>query len=140
MSYDIRVTAHDRYLRIEATGTRSPEASEAFFRRIAEESAAHGLYDILLVLRLEGRLTTFEIYDMIANYREAGFDSRHTIAVVDHNPESRADTRFAEDVGFVRGLRGAAFDSEEEAVLWLLKKRKDDGSSSVSAGSRIPEK
>ncbi|HEY7698770.1 MAG TPA: hypothetical protein VIE88_10170 [Vicinamibacteria bacterium] len=129
MSYDVRVTAHDRYLRIEARGTRSREASEAFFRRIAEESKARGLYDILLVLELEGRLSTFDIDDMVTKYREAGFDSRHTIAVVDKNTESRPDTRFAEDVGYVRGLKGAAFDSEEEALRWLLERRKDSESS-----------
>lgn len=128
MGYDVRVTARDRYLRIEARGTRSREASEAFFRRIAEESAAHGLYDILLVLKLDGRLSTFEIHDMVANYRESGFDSRHTVAVVDENPESRPDTRFAEDVGNVRGLSGAAFDHEEDAIRWLLGRQKNDRS------------
>lgn len=122
MSYDVRVTAHDRYLRIEARGTRSPEASRAFFRRIAEESAAHGLYDILLVLELEGRLSTFEIHDLIAKHRESGFDERHRIAVVDQNPESRPDMSFAEDVGVVRGLQGAAFDNEEDAIRWLLER------------------
>jgi hypothetical protein len=122
MGYDVRVTAHDRYLRMEACGTRSVKDSEALFRRIAEESAAHGRYDILLVLKLEGRLSTFEIEDMVARHREIGFDARHTIAVVDENPESREDTRFAEDVANVRGLRGAAFDTEEEAVRWLLER------------------
>jgi hypothetical protein len=129
MGYDVRVTAHDRYLRIEARGTRSREDSEDFFRRIAEESAARGIYDILLVLKLEGRLSTFEIHDMVAKHRESGFDSRHTIAVVDENPESRPDTRFAEDVGSVRGLRGAAFDNEEDAVQWLLGRQKSEPSS-----------
>lgn len=129
MSYDVHVTAHDRYLRIEATGTRSREASEAFFRRIAEESNVRGLYDILLVLNLEGRLSTFEIHDMVTKHRDVGFDSRHTIAVVDKNTESRPDTRFAEDVGNVRGLKGAAFDSEEDAIRWLLGRRKDGESS-----------
>ncbi len=128
MSYDVRVTKHDRYLRIEARGTRSLEASEAFFRRIAEEAAAHGIYDILLVLNLEGRLSTFEIHDMVAGHRERGFDSRHTIAVVDNNPESREDTRFAENVGAVRGLMGAGFDDEEEAVRWLLSRLGDSSS------------
>jgi hypothetical protein len=125
MTYDVRVTVYDRYIRIEARGTRSREASEVFFRRIAEESAAHGIYDILLVLELEGRLSTFEIEDMVAAHREKGFDSRHTIAVVDRNPESREDTRFAETVGAVRGLMGAAFDDEEEARRWLLSRARD---------------
>jgi hypothetical protein len=125
MSYDVRVTTHERYLRIEARGTRSREASEAFFRRIAEESAAHGIYDVLLVLDLKGRLSTFEIHDMVAGHRERGFDSRHTIAVVDKNPESREDTRFAENVGAVRGLMGAAFDDKEEALRWLLSRQQD---------------
>ncbi len=120
MSYDVRVTVHDRYLRVEASGHRSLEASRALFRRIAEESASHRLYDILLVLKLEGRLSTFEIEDMVARNREAGFDSRHTIAAVDENPESRPDTLFAGDVANVRGLNGALFGSEEEAVRWLL--------------------
>jgi hypothetical protein len=122
MTYDVRVTPHDRYLRIEARGTRSPEDSEAFFRRIAEESATHGIFNILLVLDLEGRLSTFQIEDMVTAYRAMGFDERHVIAVVDRNPESRPDTRFAEDVGSVRGLKGAAFDTEEEAVRWLLER------------------
>jgi hypothetical protein len=130
MGYDVRVTAQDRYLRIEASGHRSRENSEAFFRRIAKESAAHGLYDILLVLKLEGRLSTFEIHDIVAKYRESGFDSRHTIAVVDENPQSRSDMRFAEDVGNVRGLNGAAFANEEDAIRWLLGRRRDEGSSS----------
>jgi hypothetical protein len=128
MSYDVRVTAHDRYLRIEARGTRSLEASEEFFRRIAEEAEAHGIYDVLLVLHLEGRLSTFQIHDMVAGHREKGFDSRHAIAVVDKNPESREDTRFAENVGAVRGLTGAAFDDEEEAVRWLLSRSRDESS------------
>jgi hypothetical protein len=122
MPYDVRVTPREGYLRIEARGVRSREDSEVFFRRIAEESAAHGVYDILLVLKLEGRLSTFQIEDMVSAYRALGFDSRHTIAVVDENPESRPDTRFAEDVGNVRGLKGAAFDTEEEAVQWLLNR------------------
>ena len=132
LSYDVRVTVHDRYVRIEASGSRSLEASEALFRRVAEESAARGLYDILLVLKLEGRLSTFEIHDMVTKHREVGFDSRHTIAVVDENPESRPDTRFAGDVGTVRGLGGAVFESEEEAIRWLLERRKDEGSSPMA--------
>jgi hypothetical protein len=131
MGYDVRVTVHDRYLRIEAFGKRSLGASKALFRRLAEESAAHGIYAILLVLELEGRLSTHDIHDMVAKHREAGFDARHTIAVVDKNPESKPDTRFAEDVGFVRGLRGAAFDSEEEAVRWLVERSKEDHSSEI---------
>jgi hypothetical protein len=122
MGYDVRVTPHDRYLRIEARGTRSLKDSEAFFRRIAEESATHGIFNILLVLDLEGRLSTFQIEDMVTAYRAMGFDERHVIAVVDRNPESRPDTRFAEDVGAVRGLTGAVFDTEEEAVRWLLER------------------
>jgi hypothetical protein len=119
MAYDVRVTVHDGYLRVEASGRRSIEDSRALFRRIAEESASHRLYDILLVLKLEGRLSIFEIEDMVAQHREAGFDSRHTIAAVDENPESRPDIAFAGDVANVRGLKGALFESEEEAVRWL---------------------
>lgn len=120
MAYDVRVTVHDRYLRVEASGRRSIEDSRALFRRIAEESASHRLYDILLVLKLEGRLSTFEIEDMVAQHREAGFDSRHSIAAVDENPESRPDIAFAGDVANVRGLRGALFESEQEALRWLF--------------------
>lgn len=133
MGYDVRVKACDGYLRIEASGKRSLDASKALFRQVAEESAAHGIYDILLVLELEGRLSTYDIHDMVARYREAGFDGRHTIAAVDKNPESKPDTRFAEDVGFVRGLRGAAFDREEDAVEWLVERRKEANSSSIAS-------
>jgi hypothetical protein len=123
MSYDVRVTAHDRYLRVEASGTRDLEASRNLFRRIAEESAAHGIPSILLVLKLEGRLSTLDIDDMVSSHRKFGYDTRHTIAVVDENPESRPDTSFAGDVGAVRGLAGRVFDSEEDAVRWLLDRR-----------------
>lgn len=122
MGYEVRVSVHDRYLRIEASGSRNIDDSRDFFRRIVEESAQHELYDILLVLKLEGRLSTFEIDDMVASYKKVGFDSRHTIAVVDENEESAPDTRFAGDVGIVRGLFGAIFETEEDAVRWLREK------------------
>lgn len=128
MGYEIRVTPYDQYLRIEASGERNRDESLALFRRIAEEANAHGLHDILLVLELRGRLSTFEIYDMVAAHRQFGFDSRHTIAVVDKNPLSRPDTRFAEDVGAVRGLKGAAFEDEEAAIRWILERRAGNGS------------
>jgi hypothetical protein len=123
MSYDVRVTAHDRYLRIEASGSRSREASEALFRSIAEETERHGIYHVLLVLKLQGRLSTLEIDDMVSSHRRVGFDERHAIAVVDENPVSRPDTRFAADVGAVRGLAGEVFENEEDAVRWLLERR-----------------
>ena len=122
MGYEVRVSVHDRYLRIEASGSRNIDDSRVFFRRIVEESAQHELYDILLVLKLEGRLSTFEIDDMVAGYKKVGFGSRHTIAVVDENEESAPDTRFAGDVGIVRGLFGAVFKAEEDAVRWLREK------------------
>ena len=123
MSYDVRVKSHDRYLRIEASGTRSRDASAALFRSIAEETERHGIYDVLLVLKLEGRLSTLEIDDLVSSHRSFGYDRRHTLAVVDENPESRPDTRFAGDVGAVRGLSGAVFESEDDAVRWLLERR-----------------
>ena len=119
MGYEVRVSVHDRYLRIEASGSRNIEDSQDLFRRIAEESAKHELYDILLVLELEGRLPTFKIEDMVASHEKVGFDSRHRIAAVDENEESVPDLRFAEDVATVRGLCGAVFENEEDAVRWL---------------------
>ena len=119
MGYNVRVSVHDRYLRIEASGSRDVEASRELFRRIAEESARHELYDILLVLKLEGRLSTFEIQDVVESYKEAGLDARHRIAAVDENEESAPDLRFAEDIATVRGLKGAVFDREQDAVHWL---------------------
>ncbi len=118
--YQIRVSEHDRYLRFQVSGTRKVEEAENLLRRVAGASAARKLYRVLLVLELGGRFSTFEIHDIVSNYREYGLGPEHKLAVVDKNEESAMDQQFAEDVARTRGLNGASFKNEEDALIWLL--------------------
>jgi len=87
---------------------------------IARESAARHVYKILLVFHVTGRLSTFEIHDVVSKYRECGLGDRHKIAVFDEDRDMVPDQAFAEDVARVRGLDGAVFSTETGALAWLL--------------------
>ena len=120
MAYDISLSAHHDYLRFEASGKRTLEGSEDLGRYAAKVSAERDIYNVLFVLKLPGRLATFELQDLVSRFREFGFGSRHRVAVVDENEDSRPDQDFIEDVVRARGLNSAAFDTESEALRWLL--------------------
>ena len=125
MGYQIQVAKEDGYLRLDVVGKREPHETENLIRRIAKESVTRNLHRILVVLGLTGRLTTFEIHDIASKYREFGLGLEHKLAVVDKNEESAMDQQFAEDVARTRGLNGASFKNEEDALIWLLASSPD---------------
>jgi len=121
LAYDVSLSVHDGYLRVEAFGKRTKEDSEKLALSFAKFSAEHQLHNILLVLNLEGRLDTFEIHDLVSRFRDCGLGASHRIAFIDKHEESKPDQRFMEDVVRTRGLDAAAFETEDDALSWLLR-------------------
>lgn len=119
MAYDIVLSLRDGYVLAEASGKRSMEDSANLARSFAKFADEHGVFNVLLILDLKGRLDEFQMYDLASRFEEYGLDSRFRLAIIDHNEETKPERDFMEDVVVNRGLNARVFDKEDDALAWL---------------------
>lgn len=117
MSFDLKVSEHDGYLRIDSTGEFSLPALFDFISRVKEEAVRTG-YDCVLVnaLDIQGDLTEADRFRAGEKSAEV-FGSKFKIAVV---MPARKITKMAELAASNRGANLLITDSEKEALDWLL--------------------
>jgi hypothetical protein len=124
MSLEINIQEFEDYIRVDVSGsrTRGREMEEAsdLMHRIAEVCRASGIYRILSVSRVTGRIPILDAYQLAGRPEDFGWSRVYKLAVVDLDEESRRVTLFSEDVSVNRGFDAKVFDNEKEAEIWLL--------------------
>jgi hypothetical protein len=124
MPYEASIEVREDHLRVSVTGTRrlGDAASDAgdVGARVVGACREHGIYRVLLLLNLSGRLSAFDSYEMVANARDYGWTHAFRLAIVDSNPRSMVDSEFTETIAVNRAYGVKAFRNEDEALQWLL--------------------
>lgn len=123
MSYQVQFDVIEDYLRVEVSGTRIPgqevEAGIKLWTNIIGFIQSKGLTKILLVLNLDGPLSTMAAYKLANAPQAKGWPKTIRAAVVDLNQGSLKENQFAGAVAYNQGYQIEIFNSEETAVKWL---------------------
>jgi hypothetical protein len=124
MSYDVSITEHKDYLRVQMSGKRNssqePEDSIRAWTQITEACDKANLDRILVVSNITGRLETLAPLDIARSHESFGWSKHFKMAFVSFDEESWNDISFAETVGVNRGFFVKLFDNEQDAKAWLL--------------------
>ncbi|MDX1498322.1 MAG: hypothetical protein R3176_00395 [Woeseiaceae bacterium] len=124
MPYDVTFEVHDEHVRVTVTGTRrqGDAALDAAIvgRKTVQVCEQEDLYRVLVILKLEGRLSAIDSYEMVIGAKDFGWDHRYRLALVDTNEESADDVAFTETVAVNRAYAVKAFTDENRALEWLL--------------------
>lgn len=125
MAYEVKLQAHENYLEFRVFGDRlSGDAvadADLVGQQILEQCRDHGINNILLILELTGAVSAIDIYQIVTNSEQYGWQHHLKMAWVDLNPASHADSQFTETVAVNRAYLVKTFDNEEDAREWLLK-------------------
>jgi hypothetical protein len=108
----------DGYLRILMEGPESFAAATGFWTDLADRCQAEEITRLLIVDRVDGRLTTAELFAL--SKMVAQLFLGRIIAYVDPKEQTRDDNKFGETVILNRGGNVRVFHSEAEAAPWLL--------------------
>lgn len=119
MAYQVAITEERGIVRAEVSGKRDARDSLALWQRLAEECRTRGASAALAVMRLEGRMSTTEMFDLASRLREHGWDPKVPLAIVDTNEPSQSDNEFGATVAANRGLAVRAFTDVRSAEAWL---------------------
>jgi len=124
MPYDAKIQTFEDHIRAHVTGTRVPGQAVADADVVGEELVRlcreKGIYKVLLVLDLAGRLSAIDAYEIVSSSEQYGWSREFKLAFVDLNAESLEDSYFTETVAVNRAYAMSVFDNEEEAKAWLL--------------------
>ena len=124
MSYDARYQVLDDYVRIDVAGQRTPgdvaADSAEVIRHTIELFEEHGLTKCLCVLRLEGPLSALDAFEIVTTSEDMGWQRNYRVAFVELNADALEDTRFTEIVAGNRAYPVRVFETETEAMEWLL--------------------
>lgn len=124
MSYDVAIEMNGDHLRVTVTGIRrqGDAALDAAVvgKKTVEVCEREGIYRVLCVLNLEGRLSAIDSYEMVIGAKDFGWDHGYRLALVETNENSADDVAFTETVAVNRAYAVRAFTDEDEALEWLL--------------------
>lgn len=124
MPYEIDIQLRENYVRAYATGER--KTGDAAFdagnagRHIVEFCQKAGVYRVMVVLNLGGRLSAIDSYEIVDQSKDYGWDHNYRLAFVDTNSESADDVKFTETIAVNRAYSVKQFTDEAKAVDWLL--------------------
>ena len=125
MPYEVSIEEQEEYIRVEASGKRTPgnEVDDAIsvWSNVAEVCRAKEKDRILGIYNVTGRLPTRAAHAIAYDPARFGYSKCFKLALVDLNEESRQDVLFVEDVAVSSGYRVRVFENEEEAKAWLLE-------------------
>ncbi len=115
------VTFHGDHVRVDTRATdRDMDFAKALWRAVKHACIENDCFNVLGVSLAPRDAPTMYAYAYAEMFKEVGITGRFRIAWVELNVEAKATTRFTETVLLNRGFRGGAFDTEEEALQWLL--------------------
>ena len=127
MPYKVSIQEEREYIRVEVTGERGrgQEATDSkeFWLGMANLCNDKGVYGILAIFNLTGRLPMMAGHEVGTWVVETKLLTELKIAVVDLNDESRINNQFIETFAGNRTRydRGKVFDDEKAALEWLLQ-------------------
>ena len=120
MDLSLQIIHHAEFLRTTPRGEIDLEASKQLFLRLASINRPPDGHDVLVDMRgTTSRATVAEIIQVVAlmlDHREA---FRHKLAILTLPGPRLESARFMALYARNRGLSVEAFDSFEEALLWL---------------------
>lgn len=120
MKIDIDIELKDDYILAKYRGPDSPEISKTIIQRVISACEENECLRILVHAYMDNPLSTAENYDLSAMFKEVGFTSKHRMAWVDLNPETRESTRIAETFLTSQYLDVCLFSDENDAERWLF--------------------
>lgn len=121
--YSISSFVKDGILEIVVTGEHStPSARKAMMNEIIDmEKSANVAKQLVDIRKLKGRLTAFEVYDLVRDYPE---DRPKMIVALVDTPENAEKASFHETTASNAGLVFRWFTDIDEARNWLKNKLK----------------
>lgn len=124
MPYNVEIQVFANHLRIGVSGDREAGDAVADASMVGQQIVAQcrdtGINNILLVLKLAGHASAIDVYKIITESQQYGWNHEMKAAFVDLNAESLSDVQFAETVAVNRAYRVRVFDNEDGATDWLL--------------------
>jgi hypothetical protein len=120
MHNKIEVMFKRNLVRVIADGDKDYHYQNRLWQGISAVCEKHQCFQVFGVSHTTTPLEAVEGYDTARIFRELNIDSRYRLACVETNPESRYMAEFITTVLTDRGLPGRLFDTEEEAIEWLL--------------------
>ena len=123
MPMELQIIRAQEFIRLGASGRFDLKASKAVLAQLAGACCKRGIHQALLDLRAlhPGPKPVFSPNDLVTlvnTFREVGFTQKQRLAVLyGSDPHHRA--RLFAFIAKLRGWKVQAFDSFEEAVLWL---------------------
>lgn len=124
MAYDVHISEQLNYLRVEITGHRitgqEVRDGKEIWQKISEACETHHLRRILAVFAIKGSLPIHSAFELAKDPAGYGFDRTFKLAYIDLNPGSVPGNKFAVTVAINRGYNVKFFESEPEALHWLL--------------------
>ena len=116
----LEVTFEGNHLRVIADGDKDYHYQNRLWQEVTTACEKHQCFKVLGISHTTTPLEAVEGYDTARMFRELNIDSRYRLAWVETNDESRNMAEFIATVLANRGLPGRLFDTEEEAIKWLL--------------------
>ncbi len=123
MAYDADIRLIEDYVRVEVVGERrlgdaAHDAGEVG-KDIVRFCRANDVFRVMVVLRLRGRLSAVDSYEMVVNSKSYGWTHNFRLAFVDTTGEALEDIQFTETVAVTRAYAVKAFADEASAAEWL---------------------
>ncbi len=123
MPYEVDIQSLGDYVRVEVSGQRNygdaaMDAGKAG-QQIVEYCRKAGIYRVLVILNLSGRLSAVDSYEMVVNSASYGWDFNFKLAFVNTSRASLEDVKFTETVAVNRAYTVQAFADETKAIAWL---------------------
>lgn len=125
MPYQTDIRVFEDHVRAEVSGARTPgmvvpDAIQVG-QQISDACRDAGVSRLLVILRMTGRLSPTESYEIFSDPQAYGWSRDVKVALVDMNEDSKDDSLFSETVAVNRAYQMSVFDDENEAREWLLE-------------------
>jgi hypothetical protein len=122
MPCDIEVIHAGDFMKVGAHGRYDLASSRRALANLAATMLNRGFDRALLDLRdvASNALSATELFSLASTFKEAGFEHRHRVAVL-HRYDRMGNADFFAMVVAEKGFNVRAFDSFEDAFLWLAE-------------------
>jgi hypothetical protein len=120
MDNRFEITFEGNYIKVISDGEKDYDFLERQWSEIAAACKQYDCRRVLGVAHTTKPVEAVEGYEVSRIFRDLEFTQEYRLAWVEHNAEGKDIVEFIEAVLTNRGLPGRSFDSEAEALEWLL--------------------
>lgn len=121
MAHKFAVTFEGDHVRSHSSGQKNIRHAAEVWAEIVKVCLDCDCFAVLCIFDSRRPLHTIDAFDHAELFNDLGIDDHYRIAWVELNPVAADTARFTARVLSNRGLPGQVFDSEEEALSWLIK-------------------